>query len=186
MPRVLTIPEIAALNREVEVETEVFVFGGLCIMAEGRCSLSSYVTGQSPNTNGVCSPASHVQYTSEGDRLISRLGDFTINAFEEGEPAGYPTLCKGRFCAGGKTSYLFEEPTSLNAIGLLSELREAGVTGLKIEGRQRGKAYIAKVVKSFRDAIDAMERGEAIEPADLSSLTEGGENTTGAYERAWR
>ena len=186
LPRVLTIPEIAALNREVEVETEVFVFGGLCVMAEGRCSLSSYVTGQSPNTNGVCSPASHVQYTSEGDRLISRLGDFTINAFEKGEPAGYPTLCKGRFCAGGKTSYLFEEPTSLNAIGLLSELRDAGVTGLKIEGRQRGKAYIAKVVKSFRDAIDAMERGEAIEPADLSSITEGGEDTTGAYERAWR
>ena len=186
LPRVLTIPEIAALNREVEVETEVFVFGGLCVMAEGRCSLSSYVTGQSPNTNGVCSPASHVQYTSEGDRLISRLGDFTINAFEKDEPAGYPTLCKGRFCAGGKTSYLFEEPTSLNAIGLLSELRDAGVTGLKIEGRQRGKAYIAKVVKSFRDAIDAMERGEAIEPADLSSITEGGEDTTGAYERAWR
>ena len=186
LPRVLTIPEIAALNREIEVETEVFVFGGLCVMAEGRCSLSSYVTGQSPNTNGVCSPASHVQYTSEGDRLISRLGDFTINAFEEGEPAGYPTLCKGRFCAGGKTSYLFEEPTSLNAIGLLSELRDAGVTGLKIEGRQRGKAYIAKVVKSFRDAVDAMERGEDITPSDLSSLTEGGENTTGAYERAWR
>lgn len=186
LPRVLTIPEIAALNREVGVETEVFVFGGLCVMAEGRCSLSSYVTGQSPNTNGVCSPASHVQYASEGGRLISRLGDFTINAFEEGEPAGYPTLCKGRFCAGGKTSYLFEEPTSLNAIGLLSELRNAGVTGLKIEGRQRGKAYIAKVVKSFRDAIDAMERGEKIEPTDLSSITEGGENTTGAYERAWR
>lgn len=186
LPRVLTIPEIAVLNRETDVETEVFVFGGLCVMAEGRCSLSSYVTGQSPNTNGVCSPASHVQYINEGGRLVSRLGDFTINAFDEGEPAGYPTLCKGRFCAGGKPSYLFEEPTSLNAIGLLSELRNAGVTGLKIEGRQRGKAYIAKVVKSFREAVDAMESGEAIAPTDLSSITEGGEHTTGAYERAWR
>lgn len=186
LPRVLTITEIAALNREIDVETEVFVFGGLCVMAEGRCSLSSYVTGQSPNTNGVCSPASHVHYINEGDRLISRLGDFTINAFDQGEPTGYPTLCKGRFCAGGKTSYLFEEPTSLNAIGLLADLRDAGVTGLKIEGRQRGKAYITKVVKSFRDAIDAMERGEAITPADLSSITEGQEHTTGAYERAWR
>ena len=45
LPRVLTVQEIAALNREIAVETEVFVFGGLCVMAEGRCSLSSYVTG---------------------------------------------------------------------------------------------------------------------------------------------
>lgn len=186
LPRVLTIPEIKALNREIDVETEVFVFGGLCVMAEGRCSLSSYVTGQSPNTNGVCSPASHVRYVDEDQRLISRLGDFTINAFEEGEAAGYPTLCKGRFCAGGKTSYLFEEPTSLNAIGLLGDIRDAGVIGLKIEGRQRGKAYIAKVVKNFRDAVDAVERGEDIAPGDLSSITEGGEDTTGVYEKTWR
>lgn len=186
LPRVLTISEIAALNQEVDVETEVFVFGGLCVMAEGRCSMSSYVTGQSPNTNGVCSPASHVRYVNEGDRLISRLGDFTINAFGKDEPAGYPTLCKGRFCAGGKTSYLFEEPTSLNAISLLDDLRNAGVTGLKIEGRQRGRAYIAKVVKSFRDAVDAMDRGEVIAPPDFTSITEGREHTTGVYEKAWR
>ncbi|MDA3887335.1 MAG: U32 family peptidase, partial [Allgaiera sp.] len=56
LPRVLTIAEIAAINREIDVETEVFVFGGLCVMAEGRCSLSSYITGRSPNRNGVCSP----------------------------------------------------------------------------------------------------------------------------------
>ena len=186
LPRVLTISEIAALNREIDVETEVFVFGGLCVMAEGRCSLSSYVTGQSPNTNGVCSPASHARYINEDSRLISRLGDFTINAFEEGEPAGYPTLCKGRFRIAGKASYLFEEPTSLNAIGLLGEIRDAGVIGLKIEGRQRGKAYIAKVVKSFRDAVDAMERGVATAAPELSSITEGREHTTGAYEKAWR
>ena len=65
LPRVLTVAEIAAINRETEVETEVFVFGGLCVMAEGRCSLSSYATGKSPNQNGVCSPASHVVYDEE-------------------------------------------------------------------------------------------------------------------------
>jgi putative protease len=186
LPRVLTIPEIKALNREIDVETEIFVFGGLCVMAEGRCSLSSYATGQSPNTNGVCSPASHVRYVEEDQRLISRLGDFTINTFEEGEAAGYPTLCKGRFSAAGKTSYLFEEPTSLNAIGLLGEIRDAGVLGLKIEGRQRGKAYIAKVVTDFREAVDALERGEEIAPAEMASITEGGGQTTGVYEKTWR
>ncbi len=66
LPRVLTVQEIAAINREIEVETEVFVFGGLCVMAEGRCSLSSYATGKSPNMHGACSPASHVEYREEG------------------------------------------------------------------------------------------------------------------------
>ena len=67
LPRVLTVAEIAAITRAVDCETEVFIFGGLCVMAEGRCSLSTYVTGQSPNMNGVCSPASHVAYLEKKD-----------------------------------------------------------------------------------------------------------------------
>ena len=66
LPRVLTIDEIAALNGQIDVETEVFVFGGLCVMAEGRCMLSSYATPCSPNREGVCSPAGHVRYVEKG------------------------------------------------------------------------------------------------------------------------
>ncbi|AWK88674.1 ubiquinone anaerobic biosynthesis protein UbiU [Azospirillum thermophilum] len=186
LPRVLTLPEIAQLNSEVEVETEVFVFGGLCPMAEGRCSLSSYATGLSPNRQGVCSPASHVRYEPRGKALASRLGDFTINVFGEGEQAGYPTLCKGRFVSGDSTAYLFEEPTSLNAMDLLPELKAAKVHALKIEGRQRGKAYIAHVVASYRKALDAFDKGMAVPKIDLEAVVEGGAQTTGAYKRAWR
>ncbi|MCW8914890.1 MAG: U32 family peptidase [Magnetovibrio sp.] len=186
LPRVLTVPEIKALHKEISVETEVFVFGGLCVMAEGRCSLSSYVTGQSPNTNGVCSPACDVRYEDEDDgSMVSRLGDFTINAFAPGEAAGYPTLCKGRFVANGETSYLFEDPVSLNAASMLSELQEAGVTALKIEGRQRGKAYIAEVVSSFRKSVDGMESGAEVEN-DLTQVAEGQRKTAGAYQKTWR
>lgn len=186
LPRVLTVPEIAALNRQVDIETEVFVFGGLCVMAEGRCALSSYATGESPNMNGVCSPASHVRYVDEGDRMVSRLGNFTINAFANDEKAGYPTLCKGRFVTDGKARYLFEEPVSLNAAAMLPELMAAGVTALKIEGRQRGRAYIAQVVAAFRAAVDAAAAGEPVPAADLSAVTEGQRKTTGAYNKTWR
>ncbi len=186
LPRVLTVAEIARLNRQIDIETEVFVFGGLCVMAEGRCALSSYATGISPNKNGACSPASHVRYEETGDRLISRLGDYVINEFSTDEPAGYPTLCKGRFVTNGKASYLFEEPTSLSAVKLLPELVSAGVTALKIEGRQRGRAYVKAVVTSFRRAVDAVSQGETPPPMDLSSLSEGGRQTTGVYEKKWR
>jgi putative protease len=186
LPRVLSIPEIAALNKQITVQTEVFAFGGLCVMAEGRCALSSYVTGESPNMNGVCSPAGHVHYEDQGDQLVSKLGPVTINAFAPDEKAGYPTLCKGRFKARGAVSYLFEEPTSLNVVAMLPELASAGVTALKIEGRQRGRAYIAQVVSQFRKAVDAHSDGDAMPELNLTSITEGQQNTAGAYDKTWR
>jgi putative protease len=187
LPRVLDVAEIAALNRQIEVETEVFVFGGLCVMAEGRCALSSYVTGISPNKDGACSPASHVHYIEEEGRLVTRLGDLTVNAFDPGEPAGYPTLCKGRFATDNtKPGYLFEEPTSLSTLAILPDLAKAGVRALKIEGRQRGRAYVAQVVAAFRRAVDAVAAGEPVPDEDLLNLSEGGRETAGAYDRAWR
>ncbi len=186
LPRVLTVPEIAALVARIPVETEVFAFGGMCVMAEGRCLLSSYATGQSPNMNGVCSPASHVRYEEVGGRLVSKLGDYTINSFAGGEAAGYPTLCKGRFVTLEDPEYLFEEPVSLNAAGLLPELTAAGVRALKIEGRQRGRAYVSKVVAAFRRAADIAATGERPEIGELDDLTEGRRETAGAYQKTWR
>lgn len=181
LPRVLTVPEIRKLNSQIPIETEVFAFGGMCPMAEGRCTLSSYITGKSPNRNGVCSPASHVDYAHTDEGLTSKLGGFTINRFVENETAGYPTLCKGRFKSGGQTRYLFEEPTSLDITPILPDLQAAGVTALKIEGRQRSKAYVRDVVTAFRAAID----GAPDTTQGVGHLSEGSRNTTGAYGKKW-
>ncbi len=186
LPRVLSVPEIAAISRETSCETEVFVFGGLCVMAEGRCSLSSYATGKSPNMQGVCSPASHVAYDQTPDGTSSRLGGFTINRFGPNEPAGYPTLCKGRFSTEMGTGYIFEDPVSLDATDLLGGLRAAGVAALKIEGRQRGRAYVESVVRHFRHALDALENGREADIASLTPFTEGQTTTLGAYRKTWR
>ena len=187
LPRVLTVDEIAAINAEISCETEVFIFGGLCVMAEGRCSLSSYCTGKSPNINGVCSPPGSVQYEDRGDYLESMLEGVTINQYPKGEPAAYPTLCKGRFESDGVTGYVFEDPVSLNAAHLLPQLHKAGVTALKIEGRQRGKAYMAQVVKSFRQAVDAVAAGSSVDLDQiLAPLTEGQKSTKGSYQKTWR
>ncbi|MEW2911271.1 peptidase U32 family protein [Leisingera sp. JC11] len=186
LPRVLSVPEIAAINAETEVETEVFVFGGLCVMAEGRCSLSSYATGLSPNMNGVCSPASHVDYRDDDGALDAKLGGFTIHRVAKDEPAPYPTLCKGCFSAGSQTGHLFEDPVSLNAEQLIPQLQKAGVTALKIEGRQRSKSYVAQVVRNFRAAVDALEAGKPLPHGMLARLSEGQAMTTGAYKKTWR
>ena len=186
LPRVLSVPEIAEITRETSCETEAFVFGGLCVMAEGRCSLSSYATGKSPNMQGVCSPASHVGYQETSQGTISRLGGFTINRFGRNEPAGYPTLCKGRFATSEGAGYIFEDPVSLDATTLLAGLREAGVTALKIEGRQRGRAYVEGVVRHFRSVLAALDEGRVADVAGLMPFTEGQAITQGAYRKTWR
>ena len=186
LPRVLSVPEIAAINAETEVETEVFVFGGLCVMAEGRCSLSSFATGLSPNMNGVCSPASHVEYHDQDGVLDARLGGYTIHRVGKDEAAPYPTLCKGCFTAGEKTGHLFEDPVSLNAEQLIPQLQKAGVTALKIEGRQRSRSYVAQVVRNYRAAVDALDAGKPLPEGMLASLSEGQAMTTGAYKKTWR
>ncbi|MFN3953470.1 MAG: peptidase U32 family protein [Pararhodobacter sp.] len=186
LPRVLSVQEIAAINRATDIETEVFVFGGLCVMAEGRCSLSSYATGRSPNMNGVCSPASHVTYAQEGEELVARLGGFTIHRSPAGSPAPYPTLCKGCFASQDQSGHLFEDPVSLDAMHLLPQLARAGVSALKIEGRQRSRAYVAGVVRGFRAALDALASGQPIPEGALGGLTEGQAATTGAYAKTWR
>ena len=186
LPRILTVQDIARLTRQIDCEVEVFAFGGLCVMAEGRCSLSSYATGKSPNMNGVCSPASHVKYRQDGDTMVSELGAYTINRFGPDEASGYPTLCKGRFEIGDAHGYAFEDPVSLDVVDQLDALREAGVSALKIEGRQRGKAYVAEVVSSMKKALAAPAGERSALVARLRSMSEGQRTTAGAYDKRWR
>ena len=190
LPRILTVQEIKAVHSEIPCEIEAFIFGNIGMMAEGRCSLTNYATGVSTNMDGVCSPASDVHYDEDKDRnLTTRLGEFTIDCFSCGEKAGYPTICKGRYVTKDHKTpyYAFEEPVSLNLTALLPELMKAGVTALKIEGRQRSKAYVEAVVASFRKTIDAYMNGEEPELNDLLALTEGNKQTEGAFKsKRWR
>ena len=193
LPRVLSIQQVRALARSTDIDLEVFAFGSLCIMAEGRCYLSSYLTGQSPNTFGACSPASFVRWEETTDgRLESRLNGMLIDCFEKHETAGYPTLCKGRYDVDGERYHTLEEPTSLNTLSLLPELYKEGVKSLKIEGRQRSPSYVASLTRVWRQAIDSLLADPTafeVQPAWdklLASISEGSHTTLGAYHRAWK
>lgn len=192
LPRVLSIQQVERLCEHSPVPLEVFAFGSLCIMVEGRCQLSSYVTGASPNRHGVCSPASFVRWDEFDDGSRSaRLNQVLIDTFEADEPAGYPTVCKGRFDVGGDVFHALEEPTSLNTMDLLPRLAQAGVVALKIEGRQRGVAYVGSVARTWRRALDRYAADPAHWAVDthsqntLASHSEGRQTTLGAYHRSW-
>lgn len=206
LPRVLSVSQVAHLIRQSKVEIEVFGFGSLCVMVEGRCHLSSYATGQSPNNFGACSPAAFVRWVERADHGVDvRLNGILINRYAPEEARAYPTLCKGRFvvgneagnevgneAAGGRIGYAIEEPTSLNTLPILPELIAAGVAAIKIEGRQRSPAYVGEVTRTWRAAIDAAHRAPArFAPrpewtAALGRLAEGQQHTLGAYSRPWK
>ncbi|AMO25625.1 protease [Ramlibacter tataouinensis] len=193
LPRVLSLEQVRQVVDRTPVEIEVFGFGSLCVMVEGRCALSSYVTGESPNTHGVCSPAKYVRWQETPAGLEARLGGLLIDRYAPGEKAGYPTLCKGRFDVGDEQSYYaVEEPTSLNTLELLPQLMKMGVCAVKIEGRQRSPAYVAQVTKVWREAIDHCLREQhryAVKTgwmAQLDQLAEGQQHTLGAYHRPWK
>ncbi|MBD5804332.1 putative protease YhbU precursor [Azoarcus sp. Aa7] len=192
LPRVLSLPQVQHVIANTQVEIEVFGFGGLCVMVEGRCALSAYATGESPNCNGACSPGKHVRWEQTPKGMETRLNGILIDRFDDGERAGYPTLCKGRFDVNGETYYAIEEPTSLNTLELLPDLARAGVRAIKIEGRQRSPAYVAQVTRVWREAIDRVMRDAdsfAVQPAwiaELDKVSEGRSHTLGAYYRPWK
>lgn len=93
---------------------------------------------------------------------------------------------RGLGSSGDYTGHVFEDPVSLNAQSLLPELARAGVTAIKIEGRQRSRAYVEAVVKAFRSAVDALGEGRSVDLGRLLALAEGQTSTEGAYVKTWR
>lgn len=193
LPRVLSLKQVEQVIQNTDVGIEIFGFGSLCVMVEGRCILSSYVTGESPNTFGACSPAKAVQWVDKVDGgMDTRLSGLLVDSYSADEKASYPTICKGRFNVAGNTYHAIEEPTSLNTLELLPELLNAGVQAIKIEGRQRSPAYVAQVTSVWRQAIDSCQKNQQQFEAknkwmnELGKVSEGAQTTLGAYHRPWQ
>lgn len=193
LPRVLSMQQIVHTVLNTPVEIEAFGFGSLSIMVEGRCAMSSYATGESPNTHGGCSPAKAIRWEKKPNgALDSFLGGVLIDRLKPDDRPGYPTLCRGRFKVNDDVYYAFDEPGSLNTLELVGKLQEAGVKAIKIEGRQRSPAYVALVTRVWRAALDASARSPRdyrVSPewqAELAQVSEGSQCTLGAYHRKWK
>lgn len=134
LARELSAGDIRIIRDEVDnIELEVFVHGALCYCYSGQCLFSSMVGGRSGNRGHCAQPC--------------RL------AYELNRPSGKVSLDPER---AGK--YLLS-PADLCLIDYLSELRDAGVSSLKIEGRMKRPEYVAVVTRAYREALDLMEDG---------------------------
>lgn len=149
LARELQLPQIAAirLGAPAELELEAFVHGAMCVAYSGRCLLSSVMTGRSGN-DGRCAQPCRWNYE------ISELhGDGRRFPVEEDE--------HGAYLLNSKDLMMLEH---------LDDLRSAGVSSFKIEGRNKSAYYVASTVSAYRRAIDALDGGQLDLPALRAEL----------------
>jgi putative protease len=133
VPRELSTAEIETFANATALELEVFVHGALCVSWSGQCLTSEAWGGRSAN-RGQCAQSCRMPYDLIVDGEHHDLGD---------------------------VRYLLS-PKDLAGVGALPALVAHGVRGLKIEGRQKGPAYVATAVTAYRNALEQIcEHGDA-------------------------
>ncbi len=62
LSRELTLKEVRYISKELNIETEIFVHGALCVCYSGQCLMSSLIGGRSGN-RGRCAQSCRLPYT---------------------------------------------------------------------------------------------------------------------------
>jgi len=142
LSRELSLRQVKKITEQIEkdqikgpsgrlVEIEIFGHGALCMAVSGKCYMSLHSYNSSAN-RGACKQNCRKKYT-----VIDQETGFEMELDNE---------------------YIMS-PKDLCTIDFLDQVADAGIKVLKIEGRGRAPEYVAKVIRSYRDAIDSLAKG---------------------------
>lgn len=143
LARELNLEQVAAIHRAIveenicgpsgrRVRIEMFCHGALCMAVSGKCYLSLDNLGHSAN-RGECMQVCRRAYTVT-DRETGAQLDID-------------------------NKYIMS-PKDLKTIGFIDQMVKAGVEVFKIEGRARSAEYVLTVVQCYKEALQAVERGD--------------------------
>ena len=156
----LNLARVAAICLRSPLPAEVLVHGLLPLMVSEYCVVAG-VLGK-PKTGQGCS----VNCQGKKYALRDRLG-FSFPVYTD-------TACR---------MHVFNS-RELVMLAHLPALVQAGVAGLRIEARVRDAAYVRRVTRAYRKALDAVLAGAAVDFARLEEELTGGESfTRGHYFR---
>lgn len=141
LAREMTLEDIAALRAKTPpgLRLEAFVHGAMCMAYSGRCMISAYLTGRSAN-RGACAQSCRWNY-----RLCEEKRPGQFFSVEE-DARGMAILSAQDLCA----------------LPLLNQLKAAGVTSFKIEGRMKTAYYVSTVTNAYRCALDGLASEDAL------------------------
>jgi len=137
LSRELSFDDIKYIAQNTNLELEVFVHGALCMSYSGQCLMSSFLGGRSGN-RGACAQPCRLPYT-----LLNSQGD------EISQREKYLLSLK-----------------DLCLVEYISQLKEAGVTSLKIEGRMKSAAYVSGVTGIY----NKYRNGGKVSPDNMELL----------------
>ncbi|NTW26986.1 MAG: U32 family peptidase [Candidatus Moranbacteria bacterium] len=159
LAREVTLADILEIRKHVpKLELEYFVHGAMCMSYSGRCILSKWMSGKSANLGDCTQPCrwgykaiENVQNTKDNKGGLQNVGECKTMEVEEVQ-SGRPVLLE----EDSHGTYFFNSK-DLNLLAHLQELRNAGVTSFKIEGRNKSVFYVANVCRAYRSVLDAIE-----------------------------
>ncbi|MEL4457240.1 peptidase U32 family protein [Lutimonas vermicola] len=142
LSRELSLRQVKKITEQIEkeqikgpsgrlLEIEIFGHGALCMAVSGKCYMSLHSHNSSAN-RGACKQNCRKKYT-----VIDQETGFEMELDNE---------------------YIMS-PKDLCTIDFLDQVADAGIKVLKIEGRGRAPEYVASVIRSYRQAIDALSEG---------------------------
>ncbi len=148
LARELTFEEIGEIRQKCpDMELEIFVHGAMCISYSGRCLISAYFNNRHANL-GECTHPCRWNYSVMEE---SRPGQFF--PVEEDQHGTY-----------------FFNSKDLCLWNHLKEIYDLGIDSIKIEGRMKSNYYVANVVRTYRQALDAIKQGRKVEDSWFEEL----------------
>ncbi|MEI7526147.1 MAG: U32 family peptidase [Mariniphaga sp.] len=125
LARELTLEQIREIRNQTTIELEAFIHGALCVSFSGRCYLSHAIGGRSAN-RGACAQPCRKRYTLyDADKMVISADQHLLSLKD------------------------------LNHSHSISDLANAGVQSLKIEGRLKDIDYVKNITAFYRQKIDA-------------------------------
>ncbi|PIN91400.1 protease [Candidatus Pacearchaeota archaeon CG10_big_fil_rev_8_21_14_0_10_32_14] len=134
LARELNLEQVKAIHDKVKIEIECFCHGAMCLSISGRCLMSQFHHKKSAN-RGECIQNCRRPYTIKDDQ-------------------GHEMKIENNHILSAK---------DLCTLPFIEEMKKAGITSFKIEGRNRDPRYVKTVTSIYRKALDKKMSDKEIE-----------------------
>jgi len=127
LARELSLKQIKDLSKKVKIGIECFCHGAMCVSESGRCFISQFLYGKSAN-RGECVHPCRREY-----RVCEVGNESTELVLDNNRVMSAKDLC---------------------TLPFIEQMKKAGITSFKIEGRNRNPEYVSTVTRIYRKALD--------------------------------
>jgi putative protease len=126
LARELNLHQIKEIIQQTNIKVETFIHGAMCLAVSGRCLMSQFLFNKSANRGECIHPCRR---------------SYTIKDTQE----GYELEVENSHILSAK---------DLCTLPFLEQLKKAGITCFKIEGRNRDPRYLDTIIRIYRKALD--------------------------------